>query len=47
MPEMMSLESIAYNAIGHMMCECEMSISEICEYIGCTVTELQEYGLLD
>ena len=41
-----SLEAIAYNAIGFMLCEAQMTIEEICEYIGCTVTELQEYGLL-
>lgn len=42
-----SLDSIAYNAIGFMLCECEMDIEEICEYIGCTKADLAEYGLLD
>lgn len=43
----MSLNTIAYNAIGHMLCESEMTIEEICEYIGCTKEELIEHGLID
>jgi hypothetical protein len=43
----MSLSSIAYNAIGHMLCESNMTIEEICEYIGCTKEELIEHGLID
>jgi hypothetical protein len=42
-----SLEAIAYNAIGFMLCESEMSVEEVCEYIGCTKEDLEEYGLLD
>ena len=41
------LESIAYNAIDYMLCESEMSVEEICEYIGCTEEDLKRYGLLD
>lgn len=42
-----SLDAIAYNAIGFMLCESEMSIEEICEYIGCTEDDLRHYGLID
>lgn len=43
----MSLNSIAYNAVCHMLCESNMTIEEICEYIGCTKEELIEHGLID
>jgi hypothetical protein len=43
----MSLNSIAYNAISHMLCESEMTIEEICDYIGCTKEDLLEYDLID
>lgn len=43
----MTLESIAYNVIGYMLCEGEMELWEICEYIGCTMEDLEKYGLLE
>jgi hypothetical protein len=43
----MDIKTIAYNAIDHMLCECAMTIEQVCDHIGCTKTELIEYGLIE
>jgi predicted transcriptional regulator len=43
----MDIKTIAYNAIGYMLCEAGMTVREICEYIGCTEEDLRNKGLID
>ena len=42
----MDIAAIAYNAIDYMLCEAELTIPEICDYIGCTEEDLKELGVL-
>lgn len=42
----MDINTIAYNAITYMICETDLSIVEICDYIGCTEKDLRELGIL-
>ena len=43
----MDIKTIAYNAIDHMLCECAMTIEQICNYIGCTEEDLRNNGLIE
>ena len=43
----MDINVIAYNAIDYMLVEAQMTIEEICEYIGCTEEDLREHNLID
>ena len=38
---------IAYNAIDYMLTEAEMTVEEICDYIGCTEADLKSKGLIE
>lgn len=42
----MDIVTIAYNAIDYLLCETKLTIPEICEYVGCTESDLRNYGLL-
>lgn len=42
----MDINTIAYNAIDYMMCEGQLTIDEICDYIGCTKEDLKNNGLM-
>lgn len=42
----MDITSIAYNAIDYMLFETNLTIPEICDYIGCTEEDLKELGVL-
>lgn len=42
----MNIDTIAFNAIDYMLCEAEMTVDEVCEYIGCTKKDLKDYGLV-
>ena len=43
----MDINTIAYNAIDYMLCEAEMTVEEICDYIGCTEEDLRNNGLIE
>lgn len=43
----MDIKTIAYNAIDYMLCEGDLTIDEICTYIGCTEEDLRNNGLIE
>lgn len=42
----MDIKTIAYNTVDYMLCEGNLTIPEICEYVGCTEEDLRENGLI-
>ena len=45
--EIMDINTIAYNAIDYMLCKGELTVEEICDYIGCTEEDLRSNGLIE